>query len=145
MYVIKLPRMSTFTSRKNEISPYINFYKWLVFEIMPESKFTSELYEINELGLPQGISLDILKVGLCKEDDEKLTRKVYNWTKNYSELKYMKNILKKEAIDKKITEAVSYLRLDIGPKVYDQKERAPHIVPGYVYVEEDFLKEVNNG
>jgi len=141
MIIVKLPRMSTFTSRKKEASPYILFYKWLAPHLPHWTEISAELYDLNEFGCPKGYNLSVSEIGICEEDEKKLNRKVKSWIKHYSERNYIKHIYKPKYIDSEIEKIFAYHHLDIGPMTYIKKDRPKHIVPGYVYIKEGYMVE----
>jgi len=134
--------MSTFTSRKKRVSPYMNFYEWLAPQLPHNNEINSLLYD-NEgpFGCPKGYNISVSKIGICEEDDEKLRKKVRSWIKNYSEKKYYKDFYRPECVDEQIDKVLAWHNLEIGPRTYHEKDRPKHIVPGYVYIEDDYMVE----
>ena len=141
MIVIKLPRMSNFTSRKKEVSPYMNFYEWLASQL-PHNEVTKVLYDdTGPFGCPKGYTLNVTKISICEEDYKKLSKKVKSWLKHYSEKKYYKNMYKAEYVNRELELVFAWHDLEIGPKVYREEDKSNHIIPGYVYIEDDYLTE----
>ena len=120
MKKIKLPDFGTFKSNSKEYNPYILFYNWVIEQEYPLNK----VLKLNLIS-----KINVSKIGLTKEDDEKLFKIIFHWTKKY----YWR-------LQKLAEEAAAMERLSIGPRVL-YKEDYPDIESGYVYLIPSIFKD----
>lgn len=145
MRVIKLPKMTEFTSKTKNCSPLEKFHVWAVKEIWKRDEITDILFDSEGFaGLPKHLTIDITRIGLCEEDYKKLHKKLKSWAYQYSELSYMYKGLKEGIFNKRILEKLDFsigmLSLSYSPREYHKDKRSKDIVPGYAYIEDDFIK-----
>jgi hypothetical protein len=139
MYVIKLPKLHRFESKRENIGPYEKFYKWLC-STLPLDNYITLYGKHEEFNIPRGFRLDVCKIGVCEEDDKIFQEIVKRWIKIVS-LKNYKGVYRINA--KFIKSAMAFYNLECAPKVYRKINREANFVPGYVYVEKDFLLKAN--
>lgn len=124
MKKIKLPDFKEFESDSKHCHPYDLFYKWVMSNVLPISRI---LYNRE---VPTNKVIDVRMIGLTEEDDSLLEDLLFKWLVKYH--KYSK---------KRAASALSIEKFDIGPKIYI-KSRYPEVESGYVYIENNFLRNI---